>query len=260
MSATIRPATWVSNMFVVAKLKTFSMATCKNINMDHGGTMTKFDFFAFSVQISFEAIYMIVFAKRWQWHSMRNIWMTVWVRKMCVCITWNISIEHWVRMVQNVEDRPNSTKLSRWVIFSVSISSRVCSRVLLSINAKHLHTHTYTHKKYIRNTKDTCILIQLWHHPEHYTGRWTEEQNPQTRQKRSTAPSPPAIRELLTPVCLWCVKQTKRRKNTCLCEVRSCLNGSRTVHQWHKSNKGCNELECYLKKKKHMQNSTVNVY
>lgn len=33
MSATIRPATWVSNMFVVAKLKTFSIATCKNINL-----------------------------------------------------------------------------------------------------------------------------------------------------------------------------------------------------------------------------------
>lgn len=49
-----------------------------------------------------------------------------------------MSNEHCVRMVLKVEDSPSSTRLSKWVIFSVSVSSRVCSRVLLSISAKHL--------------------------------------------------------------------------------------------------------------------------
>lgn len=41
-------------------------------------------------------------------------------------------------MVLTVEDRPSSTRLSRWVWVSISVSSLVCSRVLLSIRAKHL--------------------------------------------------------------------------------------------------------------------------
>lgn len=54
-------------------------------------------------------------------------------------VTLKMSKEHCVRIVLNVEDRPSSTKLSKWVIFSVSVSSRVCSKVLLSIRAKHLY-------------------------------------------------------------------------------------------------------------------------
>lgn len=53
-------------------------------------------------------------------------------------LTLKMSREHCVRMVLKVEDSPSSTKLSKWVIFSVSVSSRVCSSVLLSIRAKHL--------------------------------------------------------------------------------------------------------------------------
>lgn len=52
------------------------------------------------------------------------------------------SVEHCVRMVLTVEERPSSTRLSRWVWVSVSISSLVCSSVLLSIRAKHLHKHS----------------------------------------------------------------------------------------------------------------------
>jgi len=63
----------------------------------------------------------------------------------CVCNTLYISVEHCVRMVLTVEDRPSSTRLSRWVCVSVSISSLVCSRVLLSIRAKHLHTQALTY-------------------------------------------------------------------------------------------------------------------
>src|SRR4029434_6804084 len=64
---------------------------------------------------------------------------------VCVCETLEMSMEHCVRMVLKVEERPSSTRLSRWVIFSVSVSSLVCSSVLLSIRAKHLRTHTHTH-------------------------------------------------------------------------------------------------------------------
>lgn len=56
----------------------------------------------------------------------------------CEVLTLKMSKEHCVRMVLKVEDKPSSTRLSKWVIFSVSVSSRVCSRVLLSISAKHL--------------------------------------------------------------------------------------------------------------------------
>lgn len=63
---------------------------------------------------------------------------------MCVCATLYISVEHCVRMVLTVEERPSSTRLSRWVWVSISISSLVCSSVLLSIRAKHLQEHRYT--------------------------------------------------------------------------------------------------------------------
>lgn len=63
---------------------------------------------------------------------------TCGVRHMCEVLTLKMSKEHCVRMVLKVEDKPSSTRLSKWVIFSVSVSSRVCSRVLLSIRAKHL--------------------------------------------------------------------------------------------------------------------------
>lgn len=56
-----------------------------------------------------------------------------------------ISMEHCVRMVLTVDDRPSSTRLSSWVCVSVSVSSLVCSRVLLSIRVKHLHENTQTH-------------------------------------------------------------------------------------------------------------------
>lgn len=80
-----------------------------------------------------------------------TLWTTAYRKNVWVW-TWNISTEHCVRIVVNVEDRPSSTRVSRWVIFSVSISSRVCSRVLLSINAKHLDTHKITNVKDERDT------------------------------------------------------------------------------------------------------------
>lgn len=108
MSATILPDTRVSKMLVVAKLKTFSRATC--------------------------------------WNKLTNVFIYIYrreneargVRHMCEVLTLKMSKEHCVRMVLKVEDKPSSTRLSKWVIFSVSVSSRVCSRVLLSISAKHL--------------------------------------------------------------------------------------------------------------------------
>lgn len=50
MSATIRPATWVSNMLVVAKLKTFSRATFENMTMETIGSLWHYNrhFIAFS--------------------------------------------------------------------------------------------------------------------------------------------------------------------------------------------------------------------
>lgn len=106
ISATILPDTRVSKMLVVAKLNTFSRATCsKNVA------------WVLSVQSKVEESGGI---------------------KVFEVLTLKMSKEHCVRMVLKVEDSPSSTKLSKWVIFSVSVSSRVCSRVLLSIRAKHL--------------------------------------------------------------------------------------------------------------------------
>lgn len=56
-----------------------------------------------------------------------------------------MSEEHCVRMVLTVEDRPSSTRLSRCVWVSVSVSSLVCSSVLLSISVKHLRKDAVTH-------------------------------------------------------------------------------------------------------------------
>lgn len=74
-------------------------------------------------------------------------------KQICVSeITWNISMEHWVRMVLKVEDSPSSTRFSRWV-FSVSISSRVCSKVLLSIRAKHLQRQVIIDSNILKSMK-----------------------------------------------------------------------------------------------------------
>lgn len=77
---------------------------------------------------------------------------TVLVRS---CVTLYISVEHCVRIVLTVEDSPSSTRLSRWVCVSVSVSSLVCSNVLLSIRAKHLHKVKHKHTKHT-NAKVTC--------------------------------------------------------------------------------------------------------
>lgn len=112
MSATILPATRVSKMLVVAKLNTFTKATYWN-NVTNFHTYTE-----------------IHINERWK--SGKTQVHEGWV------LTLKMSKEHCVRIVLKVEDRPSSTRLSKWVIFSVSVSSRVCSRVLLSMRAKHL--------------------------------------------------------------------------------------------------------------------------
>ena len=61
-------------------------------------------------------------------------------------------------MVLTVEERPSSTRLSRWVWVSVSISSLVCSSVLLSIRAKHLHRYTMTKVTHLSATKMSASL------------------------------------------------------------------------------------------------------
>lgn len=75
--------------------------------------------------------------------------------KAHVLHTLKISFEHWVRIVLKVEERPNSTRLSRWVIFSVSVSSLVCSSVLLSISPKHL----YEYNKYNVSKQNLKVLL-----------------------------------------------------------------------------------------------------
>jgi len=75
--------------------------------------------------------------------------------KAHVLRTLKISFEHWVRIVLKVEERPNSTRLSRWVIFSVSVSSLVCSSVLLSISPKHLHKYS----KYNVSKRNLKVLL-----------------------------------------------------------------------------------------------------
>lgn len=110
MSATILPDTRVSKMLVVAKLNTFSRATCWHNDATLDCTRKK------------------------RAHNREEKHQN----ETGKLLTLKMSSEHCVRMVLKVEDSPSSTKLSKWVIFSVSVSSRVCSSVLLSIKAKHL--------------------------------------------------------------------------------------------------------------------------
>lgn len=77
---------------------------------------------------------------------------------VCACATLYISVEHCVRTVLTVDERPSSTRLSRWVWVSVSISSLVCSSVLLSIRAKHLHEHRYTSAQLCACQQRKCQL------------------------------------------------------------------------------------------------------
>lgn len=85
MSATILPETRVSKMLVVAKLNTFSRATCTEQRMQ---VITK---------CAYSRIPKRVILKKKKKQSS----------------TLKMSKEHCVRMVLKVEDRPSSTRLSR---------------------------------------------------------------------------------------------------------------------------------------------------
>lgn len=97
-----------------------------------------------------------------------------------------------MRMVLTVEDRPSSTRLSSCVWVSVSISSLVCSSVLLSIRAKHLDavpqgkkqtsTQQLVHCSHPAKHLKTCSFVSTC--PE------TGGQSLQTPLKRNTDPSP----------------------------------------------------------------------
>lgn len=178
-------------------------------------------------------------------------------------------------MVLKVEDRPSSTKLSRWVIFSVSVSSRVCSRVLLSIRAKHL--------RWGQNKNYTVILSYaepLWGHiSTHLSMNWS------TKSSNSAEAEHISLSTWRTDnTRLWngslqgsltdksCSKSWRGKQGNCvrvfyLRQVCSFMKDGRTVHQRHKSHKSSNKLECDLsarhctsQKGENKHNSKFQVY